>query len=148
MLDSYRELLDLVVQAPAQLKAAAETAGEPPEGEWSAAQVLAHMAGAEQLWLERLNQLLREREPRIRPSGSSKAAEVQQQLMDGTVGANLDAFNATRGEIVSLLMGLSLRDWERTGIHDTRGEITIADVAETIIDHDAEHIAQIEALSA
>jgi hypothetical protein len=41
-----------------------------------------------------------------------------------------------------------LRDWERTGIHDSRGEITIADVAETIIDHDAEHIVQIEALSA
>ena len=146
MLDSYRELLDIVVQGPTQLKSAAETAGEPPEGEWSAAQVLAHMAAAEHLWLERLNLLLREKEPRIRPGGSGKTAEVQEQLMDGTVANNLDAFNTTRGEIVSLLMGLSLRDWERTGIHDTTGEISIADVVESIVDHDAEHIAQLEAL--
>ena len=146
MLDSYRELLDIVVQGPTQLKAAAATAGEPPEGEWSAAQVLAHMAATEHLWLERLNQLLREKEPRIRPGGSGKAAEVQERLMGGSVADNLDAFNTTRGEIVSLLMGLSLRDWERAGTHDTRGEITIADVAESIIDHDAEHIAQLQAL--
>lgn len=146
MLDSYRELLDIVVQGPARLRAAAETAGAPTEGEWSAAEVLAHMAATENLWLERLNQLLREKEPRIRPGGSGKAAEIQERLMTGTVADNLDAFNAARGEIVSLLMGLSLRDWERSGAHDTRGEITIADVAESIIDHDAEHIAQLEAL--
>ena len=146
MLDSYRELLDIVVQGPTQLKSAAETAGEPPEGEWSAAQVLAHMAATEHLWLERLNLLLRENEPRIRPTGSGKSADVEEQLMGGSVDDNLDAFNTTRGEIVSLLMGLSLRDWERSGTHDTRGEISIADVVESIVDHDAEHIAQLQAL--
>lgn len=146
MLDSYRELLDIVVQGPTQLKSAAETAGEPPTGEWSAAQVLAHMAATEHLWLERLNLLLREKEPRIRPGGSGKAAQVQEQLMDGSVAGNLDAFNTTRGEIVSLLMGLSLRDWERSGTHDINGEISIADVVESIVDHDAEHIAQLQAL--
>ncbi len=146
MLDSYRELLDIVVQSPTQLKAAAESAGEPAEGEWSAAQVLAHMASAENLWLERLNLLLREKEPRIRPGVSDKTRQIQDQLMDGTVADNLDAFNTARGEIVSLLMGLSLRDWERTGTHDVNGEISIADVVESIVDHDAEHIEQIKAL--
>jgi len=147
MLDSYRELLDIVVQGPTQLKAAAEAAGEPPEGEWGAPQVLAHMAATEHIWLERLNQLLREKEPRLRPGGSGKGAEIQEQLMSGTVEDNLEAFNATRGEIVSLLMGLSLRDWERAGIHDTNGEMSIADVVETIVDHDAEHVNQLVALS-
>lgn len=148
MLDSYRELLDIVVQGPTQLKAAAEAAGEPPEGEWSATQIVAHMAATEHLWLERLNLLLREKEPRIRPGGSGKSAELQEQLMGGTLADNLNAFNTTRGEIVSLLMGLSLRDWERTGTHDTRGEISIADVAEAIVDHDAEHVEQLVSLSA
>ncbi len=146
MLDSYRELLDIVVQGPTQLKSAAETAGEPPEGEWNAAQVVAHMAAAEHLWLERLNLLLREKEPRIRPGGSGKSAEIQEQLMGGSIDDNLDAFNTTRGEIVSLLMGLSLRDWERSGTHDIHGEISIADVVESIVDHDAEHMAQLQAL--
>ena len=66
--------------------------------------------------------------------------------MPGSLDDNLAAFNAIRGETVSLLMGLSLRDWEKTGTHETRGEISIADVAEGIIDHDAEHLQQIEAL--
>jgi hypothetical protein len=147
MLDSYRELLDIVVQTPSQLKAAAETAGAPPEGEWGAAEVLAHMAAIDNLWAERLGQLLHEKEPRTRPGGSGKAAQVQEQLMGGTVADNLDAFNTARGEIVSLLMGLSLRDWERIGHHDSAGEISIADVVETIVDHDADHIAQLQALS-
>jgi hypothetical protein len=146
MLDSYRELLDIVVQGPAQLKTAAESAGEPPEGEWSAAQVMAHMAGAEHLWLERLHRLLREPNPRIKPGPTEKSSQVQAQLMDGSLADNLDTFNTARGEIVSLLMGLSLRDWERTGTHDIRGEVTIADVVEAIVDHDAEHLAQLEAL--
>ena len=146
MLDSYRELLDMVVQGPTQFQAATDAAGEPPEGEWNAAQVMAHMAATEHLWLERLNQLLHEKEPRIRPGGTGKAAQIQEQLMSGTAADNLDAFNTSRGEIVSLLMGLSLRDWERTGIHDSRGEISIADVVETIIDHDTEHLAQLNAL--
>ncbi len=146
MLDSYRELLDIVVQSPTQMRAAAEAAGEAPEGEWNAAQVLAHMAAVEQLWLERLNQLLREKEPRIRPGGSGKIGEVEAQLMGGNVADNLEAFNTSRGEIVSLLMGLSLRDWERSGTHDISGEISIADVVESIVDHDAEHIAQLQAL--
>ncbi len=146
MLDSYRELLDIVVQGPTQLRAAADAAGEPPEGEWNAVQVLAHMAAVEHLWLERLNLLLREKEPRIRSGASEKTRQVQEEFMGGSVDGNLEAFNTTRGEIVSLLMGLSLRDWERSGTHDISGEISIADVVESIVDHDAEHIAQLQAL--
>ena len=58
---------------------------------------------------------------------------------------NLAAFNTLRGESVSLLMGLSLIDWDRSGTHTTRGTLSIADVVEDIVDHDAEHIGQLEA---
>jgi uncharacterized damage-inducible protein DinB len=146
MLDSYRELLDLLAQTPTRLREAAERAGEPPEGEWSAAQVLAHMAATEQLWFGRLNAIMHQSNPLLKIPGA-EYQQAQDALMDGTVEANLTAFNNVRGESVSLLMGLSLRDWDRTGTHETRGEVSIADVVETMIDHDAEHINQIEALA-
>jgi hypothetical protein len=146
VLDTYRELLDSLVQTPARLKAAADAAGDPPAGEWGAAQVLAHLAATERLWLERLSTLLHEREPLLRPGGSPAVRELHERLMSGTPADNLSAFNTTRGETVSLLMGLSLRDWEKSGVHETRGEMSIADVAEDIVDHDAEHLAQLEAL--
>ncbi len=145
MLDSYRELLDILAQTPTQLRQTAQAAGEPPAGEWSAAQVLAHLAAAERLFFGRLNQLLRERDPLLkRPSEEHFA--YQEQLMSGTVEQNLNAFNAVRGEVISLLMGLSLRDWEKTGTHETRGEVTLADLVEHMVDHDAEHIEQLESL--
>jgi uncharacterized damage-inducible protein DinB len=147
MLDSYRELLDMVVQGPARLRTAAEAAGDPPAGEWSAAQVLAHMAAAEHLWLERVNRMIRETNAHIRPGRNEKVSQIQAELMRGNVEGNLEAFNAARGEMVSLLMGLSLRDWERTATHETRGEVTIADIVDGIIDHDNEHIEQIERLA-
>lgn len=142
MLDTYRELLDLLVQTPTKLKAAAEAAGDPPEGEWTAAQVVAHMATAERLWLGRLNQLVNERDPLLKRPDDEYVRQ-QDALMQQSLAENLSAFNAARGESVSILMGLSLIDWDKSGTHATRGTITIADVVEDMIDHDAEHVAQL-----
>ena len=145
MLDTYRELLDLLVQTPTKLRDASELAATPPEGEWGAAQVLAHMAATEQFWLERLNLLLRQTDPLLRaPSGEIGAR--QDALMNGTVADNLAAFNQVRGETISLLMGFSLRDWDKSGTHETRGEMSIADVVDMMVDHDAEHLEQLRAL--
>lgn len=146
MLDAYRELLDLIVRTPMRLREVAEAAGDAPEGEWNAAQVVAHMATAERLWLDRLNHIMQGREALLRPGPSAELRAFQEQLMGGTLADNLAAFNAIRGETVSLLMGLSLRDWERSATHETRGEISVADTVEAIVDHDAEHLQQLEAL--
>lgn len=147
MLDSYRELLDLLAATPTKLKAAAEAAGEPAAGEWSAAQVLAHMAAAEKMWLQRLDAIMNQPNALLRPGPTAELAAYQERLMSGTVASNLSEFNTLRGEVVSLLMGLSLRDWERSATHETRGELAIADVVEGIVDHDSEHLGQLEALA-
>ena len=56
----------------------------------------------------------------------------------------LEAFAMERGETISLLMNLALKQWERTGIHDEYGEMSVEDIAERLIEHDNEHLAQIE----
>nr|ALS90417.1 DinB superfamily [uncultured bacterium] len=146
VLDTYRELLDLLVRTPTRLRETAQAAGDAPEGEWSAAQVLAHMAATERLWLGRVSLLISERDPLLRPPSAELAAQ-QESMMTGSVDDNLAAFNSARGETVSLLMGLSLIDWDRSGTHPTRGALSIADVVEDIVDHDAEHLEQLEALA-
>lgn len=145
MLEEYRELIDLLAQTPGRLKTAAGNAGDPPDGEWSAAQVLAHMAAAEYFFLERINRLLNENEPYLR-SFANAAAERQAPMMEQDVETNLLAFNELRGETVSTLMSLALNLWSRAGNHETIGRISVADVVESMIDHDAEHIEQISAL--
>lgn len=146
MLDSYRELLDLLAQSPTKLRDAARVAGEAPAGEWNGAQVMAHMAAVEQLWFGRLNAIMHQPDALLTAPGAEFGA-LQERLMGGTVEENIDEFNRVRGETVSLLMGLSLRDWEKTGTHPTRGAITIADIVETAIDHDAEHLGQLNDLA-
>jgi hypothetical protein len=146
MLDTYRELLDMLAATPTQIKDAAAQAGAPPAGEWDAAQVLAHMAAAEQLWLERLNAMLRERDALL-GAPSQAVADTQARLMGQSVAENLAAFNTLRGETISLMMGLSLTDWTKTATHHTRGELRIDELVEDMVDHDGEHLAQLQALA-
>lgn len=144
MLEAYRELIDLLAETPTRLKDAAATAGEPPAGEWNAAQVIGHLSITEHFFLERINLIVHENEPRLR-NFQKPAAERFEALRDNDAETNLKAFNALRGETVSTLMSLALGSWERTGMHDTRGEISVEDVVEAMIDHDSEHLDQINA---
>ncbi len=146
MLDTYREMIDLLVATPNALREATDNAKEPPPGEWDAAQVLAHMAAAEQLWLDRLNVMVHQRDALLK-SGGAAFFELQERLMPGDAESNLAEFNNRRGETISLMMGLSLNDWSRTAIHESLGEMSVEDVVEGIIDHDNEHVAQLRALA-
>lgn len=145
MLDTYRELIDLLAATPTKLKDAAERAGEPPAGAWGAAQVLAHMAAAEQLWFDRLNAMLRQRDALIGPP-DRKVADLQARLTDAGAAAGLEEFNRLRGETISTMMGLSLTDWSKTATHATRGTLSIEELVEDMVDHDGEHLAQLAAL--
>jgi len=43
-------------------------------------------------------------------------------------------------------MNLAPKDWGRKAIHETRDEITIEDIIEDLIQHDREHLDQIQHL--
>jgi hypothetical protein len=146
MLDVYRELMDLLARAPTQLREAAAVAGDPPEGEWGADDVAAHMAAGEFYYLERLNILLNQDTPYLRsfvPAADARMEDFRGRSSEESIAE----FGNLRGETVSLLMGMTLVDWRRTGMHQTLGEISIEDVIEEMIDHDADHIAQLRDLA-
>lgn len=143
-LDSYRELLDELASSPPLLKEASAAAGDPPEGEWGAAEVMAHMTVAENLYLGRLNTLLHDPNPVLRPPTDDGSMEA---MRNRSWEENLEAFNAVRGDTISLLMGMTLSDWGRSGNHPTRGTISVEDIVEAMIDHDLDHINQLRALA-
>jgi hypothetical protein len=147
MLDTYRELLDLLVETPMKLKDGVAAAGAPPEGEWGPGPLLHHMAVAERLYRDRLETILNQRNALIKPGWTPASAELNERLKEDDAEGNLEEFNSQRGETISFLMGLSLNDWGKAAIHATRGEIRIEDVVEDMVDHDAEHLAQLQALA-
>ena len=58
----------------------------------------------------------------------------------------LAAFTFGRAELVRVLRTLSPEDWQRTGLHEAQGRITIQETLRHLVEHEAEHCVQIETL--
>lgn len=148
MLDDYRELIDLLAHALPELRDAASAAGESSGDEWSAAQICGHLASTETLFLSWLNDLTQHNDPLLRAPNAAYFAE-QERLQQQPIDDSLDAFASSRGDTISLLMGLSLRDWERPGVTEEGGSaVTLSQIVEGMVDHDADHLAQLRGLAA
>ena len=135
MLDAYRELIDELLGAPGAIRALASDQALTPEAE----RLIAGMRDRDILVLQRLTTLLRVPDPRL--------ADIA-PLTEGDpapAGDLMGSADAARGDLVSLLMNLTLKDWERTAIHDTLGETTLSEEVERHVDFDEAQLARIRA---
>ena len=147
MIDTYHELIDALAQTPARLTEM--LAGRAPTGprsneDWGPTEVVAHLVDVERLYRGHMQEILRREGALLRRFDERRAAR-EHDYAATDLAASLKAFATERGETMSLLMNLALKDWERTGIHDTDGELSIEDLAERLVEHDDEHLAQIAA---
>ena len=55
----------------------------------------------------------------------------------------LTAFGRRRGETLAFLGRLDPAEWQRGGLHPTRGRLTMDDYAAALAAHDASHLAQL-----
>ena len=127
MLDSYQDLIDELLGAPKALRGLVGDADALPA---EATRLLAELRDRDTTVLGRLQAMTRERDAFL----PAVAADPQAPPSDGE--ALLGEFDTARGELVSLLMNLTLRDWERTAIDETAGEITLADEVERHVEFD------------
>ena len=141
MLDNYRDLIDELLGAPKLIRnAIAGHGGEaPPE----VLGLITMLAERDAIVLERLNRMYREANPHLRALASLEGAEPRET--DVSLDDALTTFDSNRGELVSLLMNLTLKDWERVATHEIEGEVTIADEVELHVESDEAIRARIEA---
>ncbi len=143
MLDNYRDLVDELLGTPTALR---ELVGERL-GDDVPAPVLALMGellDRDRTVLRRLQTVLREPNPYLRALGAPGSAPSHPVEMAEPLEL-LAAFDSARGDLVSLLMNLTLKDWERTATHEVDGEITVADEVERHVEFDEDHVARIQA---
>ncbi|CAA9546971.1 MAG: hypothetical protein AVDCRST_MAG19-442 [uncultured Thermomicrobiales bacterium] len=126
MLDNYRDLIDELLGAPKALRDLLGSADPLPS---AATRLLADLRDRDTAVLARLQTMTREHGVFL-----PVAVDIPGPASDGA--ALLDEFDTARGELVSLLMNLTLRDWERTAIDATAGEITVADEVERHVEFD------------
>ena len=95
--------------------------------------------------LDRLQRLTRERNTYLRPLPSIDELAANREPPTDDAETLISSLDTARGDLVSLLMNLTLKDWERTGTHEIRGEVTVADEVEDHVEFDEAHVAGIRA---
>ena len=112
-------------------------------GEWTAAETLAHIRAADAIVTPRLMQIAVRDEPFL-PAYDERAWQEVADFVRSPVAALVQTFAALRGELLHALARLSPEAWQRSGIHEERGRLSMREIAEGIVAHEREHLDQIE----
>ncbi len=114
-------------------------------GEWSAAQVAAHMADAEMVYSVRIRMVLTDENPML--VGYDQDAWADRfSMCDASVTGSVDRFRTLRAANLRLLESLEPAEWERSGTHVEQGQVRISDIVELLVGHDRTHLDQIRRL--
>jgi hypothetical protein len=148
------DLLECVIQmkglaeAPGRLANMGEAAAEPrwrtrpSPGVWAPIEVLGHLADFELILGARLRAMLTLDEPVLQQIDGARLAE-RCRYLDWPLARALERFERRRRENLELLETCSAEDLGRTGMHPTRGRLTVADVVAVVLAHDTDHLGQI-----
>lgn len=109
-------------------------------GSWSFGEVAAHLAVTEQeCFLERITRIASGENPQF---GYYLNTDRDFSQMD--LRHSLRQWADVRREILDFVAGLPDETLPLTGTHETFGTITIPDVLQTMLDHDQEHLQELE----
>lgn len=111
-------------------------------GEWSVRETIAHLRDHEAQIFPRIYLIAVDSFPDLR-----RVAQVGETEYDPNDSPFMvmSQFRRLRQSTVGLLRELPRDAWQRAGIDVDNSRVTIQDLALELIDHDAEHIAQIDA---
>jgi hypothetical protein len=116
----------------------------PADGEWSAHQVVCHLAYVEETdWMVRARMILEEGTARAFPP-VDHGDQTERYAGLGTDGV-VERFANLRSSNIEALDGLRLGepDLGRQGLHPTLGPVTLAELLATWVIHDHNHLAQL-----
>ena len=115
----------------------------PDGANWSAREVICHVRDIEESFMARLSIIMLMNEPKFLPVEPDRWAEERQYQRNDAMEA-LQAFRTRRDESLKFLRGLKVEQWERGGIHATRGHMSIKDFVGLMAWHDDNHLDQLK----
>lgn len=141
MLDAYRDLIDELLETPNAIRGTIDAQGEGDVPE-EARLLIAGLRDRDRAVLSRLQTMTRQETPYL------QALRLDEPEVDEALPDLLEKMETARGDLVSLLMNLSLKDWERRAIHETEGEISLADEVEHHVEFDEDQRRRLQELMA
>ncbi|MEA2524079.1 MAG: hypothetical protein QOF73_1306 [Thermomicrobiales bacterium] len=143
MLDDYQDLIDELLGTPKIFRDLIAEAGDAVSPE--ALGLIADLRDRDRVVLDRLQRLTRETSPHLRALPAAEEFEGR-ALPSGDADELLASFDTARGDLVSLLMNLTLKDWTRSATHDTGGIISLADEVERHVEFDEDRVERVRAI--
>jgi len=145
MLDSYRDLIDGLLETPTALRGAL---GDPVPDDLDPdrANRLLELRVRESVNLRRVQAVMR-REPilLLAIEDEPEIRALRPATGDPTPEQDLAAFSHDRSELISMLVNLTLKDWERPINHDRTGETTLAEEIEDHLTWDEDLVSKLTA---
>jgi hypothetical protein len=130
MLEEYQDLIEELLGTP-NIVRVAMAQGQDPEQ----VALVAALHARDREALDRVQRLIRETAPHFKILPDFDAAVANATAPDDP-DAMLASFDTTRGDLVSLLMNLTLKDWERTATSDAGGTVSLVDEVEQHVEFD------------
>ena len=146
---SFEELMAQLEKAPDEFAALIRGKNEAllskrPDGKnWAAKEIICHMRDTDELFMNRFQAIVAMDEPKLFPVEADRWAEERQYLRNDVQEA-LSAFRKRRADALKFLRGLKPEQWERVGIHSTRGRETLRNYVELMAKHAPNHLDQLK----
>jgi hypothetical protein len=113
----------------------------PPSGEWTAREIVHHVADSESMAYIRLRRLIAEDQPIIH--GYDEPEWARRLHYDRPIEASLAVARAVRAASLELLRSLTPAEWERSGTHSESGAYSVDRWLAIYAEHSHEHADQI-----
>jgi len=145
------EALSMLAAAPRRLEKLAAAIGpnratrKPAPDKWSAKEIICHLADCELTYGFRYRKIISEPNPVLVPFDQEAWAK-NLQYQSQQLKPALATFAALRAGHVSLLRSLPPESWEKAGQHPEYGALTLGQIVIHLVQHDLNHIAQVERL--
>jgi hypothetical protein len=104
-------------------------------------EIAAHLRDCEEQFLRCLELIAERDAPRL-PAFDGDVLLLERDYREVDLFDALETFARLRQRSSYLLYGLAAEEWERTGKHPYRGEVSIAQLAREQNEHDLEHLWQ------
>jgi hypothetical protein len=141
MLDDYQDLIDELLGTPKIFRDLLAGSGNAVSAEVLA--LIADLRDRDRVVLDRLQRMTRETSPHLRALPDDSASEAPAEGVEELLGT----FDTARGDLVSLLMNLTLKDWTRTATHDDGGIVSLTDEVERHVEFDEAHVERVRAMA-
>lgn len=146
LIQEYAEGYSHLRQAVEQISSE-ELAFKPAPGKWSIHEILIHLADAEIIGLQRMKKVLAENEPMLTVYDQDAWAN-RLGYADQDAEKHLQLFRLLRESFLPTLRRLSEEEWDRCGIHEEAGLLTMRQLLERYVNHVRDHLKQIERVKA